>query len=77
MVAAVSSMPMPSARCNSMGPVSSPRSIRMMVIPVRWLPSMIARWMGAAPRYWGKSEPWTLKGPMVGMSSTDWGRMRP
>lgn len=32
---------------------------------------------GGRARYWGKSEPWTLKGPMVGMSSTDWGRMRP
>ena len=39
-----------------MGPVSSPASMSMMVVPVSVTPSMRARSTGAAPRYAGSSE---------------------
>ena len=39
----------------------------------------VAAWPGCevVAAYCQPDRPWTLKGPMVGMSSTDWGRMRP
>src|SRR3954469_7291997 len=52
--------PIGRASCNSIGPVSSPRSICMMVIPVSRSPARIARWIGAAPRQRGNSEACTL-----------------
>ena len=36
--------------CERISPVSMPASIFMIVIPVTFLPSRIARWIGAAPR---------------------------
>jgi hypothetical protein len=38
------------ARARSVGPVSSPSSIIMVVTPVSRSPFTIAHWMGAAPR---------------------------
>jgi hypothetical protein len=38
------------------GPVSSPASICMMLIPVSRSPASRARWIGAAPRQRGSSE---------------------
>ena len=61
--AAVSSGPIPRARWSRMSPVSSPSSICMMVTPVSWSPDAMAHWMGAAPRYRGRSEPCTLIAP--------------
>jgi len=48
--------PMATASRISTGPVSSPSSIRMTMIPVGSSPAMIARWIGAAPRQRGRSE---------------------
>src|SRR5918998_2393053 len=50
-------------RCRAMGPVSKPSSIRIMVTPVSSSPSMMARSMGAAPRYLGSREAWTFQAP--------------
>ena len=41
---------------SSIGPVSRPSSICMMVTPVSPSPARIARWIGAAPRQRGSSE---------------------
>ena len=46
-------------------------------MPVTRSPRMIAHWMGAAPRYFGKSEAWMLIEPRDGASSTAWGRIWP
>ena len=48
------------ARSSATGPVSSPSSIFITIMPVSWSPAMIARWMGAAPRQRGSSEAWPL-----------------
>ncbi len=45
------------------GPVSRPSSICMTMTPVSASPAMMARWMGAAPRQRGRSEPWRLRQP--------------
>ena len=42
----------------------------MMPTPVSASPARIARWTGAAPRQRGSSEPWTLRQPCRGASST-------
>ena len=59
---------MSSSRLSSIGPVSSPSSIRMMVTPLTSSPARIARWIGAAPRQRGRSEAWTLTQPALGAS---------
>ncbi len=51
-----------------MGPVSTPGSIFIMVMPVSGSPANSAAWMGAAPRHRGRSEPWTLIHPWGGKS---------
>ena len=61
----------------SIGPVSRPRSICMMVIPVRLSPARIARWIGAAPRQRGSSEAWTLRQPWSGAARIGSGRISP
>ena len=50
----------------SIGPVSSPASICMMVMPVSRSPASSARWIGAAPRQRGSSEAWMLSAPCGG-----------
>ena len=45
------------------GPVSSPASIFMIIMPVSRSPAMMARWIGAAPRQRGSSDAWPLKAP--------------
>ena len=62
---------------SSMGPVSRPSSICMMVTPVSLSPAMIARWIGAAPRQRGSSEACTLMQPLTGVSSMGRGRINP
>ena len=69
--------PMGSSRQAATGPVSSPSSMRMMQTPVRASPRITDHWMGAAPRYFGSSEPCTFQGPSRGMASSAGGRMRP
>src|SRR3990172_3465666 len=76
-VSAVSSSPIGISRTCSMGPVSIPSSIRMMVIPVVVSPRTSAQLIGAAPRYFGRSDAWTLMHPRRGMSRIDFGRMWP
>ena len=66
-----------SSRLSSIGPVSSPSSIRMMVTPVTSSPARIARWIGAAPRQRGSSEAWTLMQPALGASRIGLGRISP
>jgi hypothetical protein len=65
------------APASSIGPVSSPRSIIMMVTPVCASPARMARWIGAAPRQRGKSEAWMFRQPRAGASSTAAGRISP
>ena len=40
--------------------------MRMMVTPVSASPARMARWIGAAPRQRGSSEPWMLMQPSTG-----------
>ena len=54
-----------------------PASIWNVVIPVTVSPRMIAHWIGAAPRYLGRSEAWMLIEPRDGASSTACGRIWP
>ena len=44
----------------SIGPASSSVTTRMIVTPVIASPAMTARWIGAAPRYFGSSDACTL-----------------
>ena len=47
-------------------------------LPPVWVsPAMTARWMGAAPRYFGSRLACTLMQPRRGALSSAWGRMRP
>src|SRR3990172_6992824 len=59
----------------SIGPVSSPTSIFMMVTPVSSSPCRMAALIGAAPRQRGSSEAWTLRQPKRGRSSTSFLRI--
>ena len=51
---------------SSMSPVSNPSAMYIEVTPVTVSPSMTARCIGAAPRYFGRSEPWMLMQPYFG-----------
>jgi len=51
--------------------------MRITCTPVTLSPAMIARWIGAAPRQRGRSEPCRLKLPKRGASSTSPGRIWP
>ncbi len=62
---------------SSTGPSSSPGVMRMTWTPVTASPAMIARWIGAAPRQRGSSEPCRLNDPRRGASSTAAGRIWP
>ena len=75
--AAVSASPIGSARQRSIGPVSSPASICMIVTPVSVSPLAIAQLIGAAPRYFGSSDECTLMQPRRGAASIQSGRIRP
>ena len=57
----------------SMGPVSNPASMRIIVMPLALSPACIALCMGAAPRQRGSSEAWTFMQPNRGMSSNRFG----
>ncbi len=58
-------------------PVSRPSSMRMVVTPVTGSPLITAHWMGAAPRYLGSREAWTLMQPFGGSSKISFGRIWP
>ena len=62
---------------SSIGPVSSPASICISVIPVSSSPARRARWIGAAPRQRGRSEACTLMHPCRGQARIAAGRMSP
>src|SRR6185369_2665025 len=49
----------------------------MIVTPVSVSPCSMARWIGAAPRYFGRMEPWTFRNPCFGISSSAGGRIFP
>ena len=74
---AVSFSKMGSVKVSSMAPVSMPASIFISVTPVSRSPRTTDHVIGAAPRYFGKSDPCTFTQPRRGASRTSWGRMRP
>ena len=51
--------------------------MRMTITPVSVSPAMIARWIGAAPRQRGRSEPCRLKQPSFGASRIGFGSSNP
>ena len=53
-----------------MSPASSWGAIYWMVTPVSSSPLSTAQLMGAAPRYWGRMEEWTLMVASRGMFSS-------
>ena len=60
-----------------MSPASSSAAMYWMVTPVSRSPLRTAQLMGAAPRYWGRRDEWTLMMALEGMSSRAWGRIFP
>ena len=76
-VAAVSAGSIGSSPTASMSPVSIPMSMRISVTPVTVSPRMMDHWIGAAPRYFGRIDAWTLRHPNRGKSRTSWGRSLP
>ena len=76
-VPAVSRAAMGTRTTSSIGPVSSPASICISVMPVSASPASSARWIGAAPRQRGSSEACTLMHPCRGQARIAGGRMRP
>ena len=72
-----SSAPISTRQVSSISPVSMPSFIYIVVMPVNGLPSIIARCMGAAPRYSGSNEPCTFMQPYFGSSSTSAGSILP
>ncbi len=62
---------------SSIGPVSSPASICMMVTPVSASPASTAAWIGAAPRQRGSRLAWMFRQPRRGASSIACGRISP
>ena len=74
---AVSSAPMEVFAVEMTSPASSRFVIYMMETPVSASPSSTAHWMGAAPRYLGRSDAWTLMEPYFGTSRSFWGRIWP
>ena len=60
-----------------MSPASSASAMCMMVTPVSLSPLSMAQLMGAAPRYLGSKEEWTLMQPFSGSSSTALGSSLP
>src|SRR5262249_14835989 len=75
--AADSSGPIGMVSVRSTSPVSIPGSIWKVVMPVSLSPRMMAHAMGAAPRWRGSPEPWTLMEPRLGTSSTALGSIWP
>jgi len=75
--AAVASGSMGTRSAMATGPLSSPSSICMMLMPLSRSPAMIARWIGAAPRQRGSSEACTLNAPSGNASKMDFGRINP
>ena len=60
-----------------MSPASSSAAMCMMVTPVSFSPLRMAQLIGAAPRYLGSSEEWTLMHPLGGRARMSSGRIRP
>ena len=54
-----------------------PSAMNMVVTPAVLSPLSTVHWMGAAPRYLGSKEPWTLTQPSLGASSTALGSSLP
>ena len=73
----VSFSPISVSAFRSMSPVSSPSPICWIVTPVVFSPFSTAHWIGAAPRYFGSSEPWTLMQPLGGIARTAGGSSLP
>ena len=67
---------MGSVRSHQTGPASSASTTRMIEIPVRSSPAMIARCVGAAPRHRGSREACTLSG-YLNSANTEAGRICP
>ena len=65
-VSTVSSGSMGVATWAMMSPASRSSAMCMMVTPVSLSPLRMAQWMGAAPRYLGSREEWTLMQPYLG-----------
>ena len=59
-----------------MSPVSRPSSIYMTVIPVSVSPARMAAWMGAAPRYRGRSEGVQVEAGDAGQRDPRYGQTR-
>ena len=74
---AVSRAPIASSAVSSIGPLSSPSSISIVVTPVTGSPAAIAAWIGAAPRQRGRSEAWRLTQPSRGSSRRARGKSCP
>ena len=74
---AVCSGPISMVCCSRIGPVSRPSSRSMVVLPVNASPMATAHWIGAAPRYFGSSDPCRLMQPSRGRASIHGGMMRP
>ena len=74
---ASSSGPMGVSFCRITSPASSSFAIYMMETPVVSSPFRMAQLMGAAPRYLGSRDEWTLIEPYLGASRMSSGRMRP
>ena len=75
--AASSCSPMETAFWRITSPASSAFAIYMMDTPVSVSPFSIAQLMGAAPRYRGSREEWTLIQPNGGIARISSGRIFP
>ena len=62
---------------SKMSPVSKPSFICIVVTPLSSSPSITAHCIGAAPRYFGKSDACTLIHPYWPISSISFGRICP
>ena len=60
-----------------MSPASMSWARYMVLTPVTSSPFSTAHCIGAAPRYLGRSEPWTFTLPRRGMASTSSGSILP
>jgi hypothetical protein len=61
--------------CKRISPVSMPSSMTIVVTPVVFSPFRIAQAIGAAPRYLGNREAWTLIAPHFGICNKAFGKI--
>ena len=66
----------PTDSLNKISPVSTFSSIKKVVTPDSFSPSINAQFMGAAPLYFGNKEACRLKVPLLGSVKIDGGKMR-